>query len=283
MTTKDNTSSEQENSKNNLPNVFKVKKKNTNQNPSPEDQMTLEGALNSTDVGSWVNENKRQVVTGLVLLTVILFGGVSLYQAQKKGSLETTNQVYEFEKANYLDYIYPNQDENQETISQNETKELARLKENFNTNSEIFNMPSSWPNALQLVKKLNENNENQLALKVLESITGSKKFQSHMLRGVIALQTAFIYEELNQIDKALTLLELTSKTSPKVFKKEIYFFLGRLYMKKKDSKNAKVHFEYVLNMNKEKAKNEKEDNFVQLDNLEKLSKSYLSKLENSAN
>ena len=131
--------------------------------------------------------------------------------------------------------------------------------------AKILKNPGVFTLATDLATELKNQGALEDAIKILEGAIGNYS-NSNFAYYSIASNLATLYEDNNQIDKAISTLEAITKSKIKVMESKTYFDLGRLYKINGDLSNAHVNFNYVVT------------NFTS-DEYAKLAKIYLTEME----
>lgn len=214
---------------------------------------TLDQTLDKTDFGHFLHTHKALAIAILVAI-VAGTAGFSIYRNQSEESREQAmTEIYQFSTAKLSEF-------------QNKKITKEEILTSYNAlNPKVLKNPGIFSLATDLALELRNQGAIEDAIKVLEPALGNYATSNYAYY-LIALNLAVLYEDNNQLDKAIATLEGITKSKLKIMESKTYFDLGRLYKLKGDANNAHVNFNYVMT------------NFAS-DEYAKLAKIYMSEME----
>lgn len=192
----------------------------------------VDEALNQTELGGWIAQNKNLFI-GLVVAAVVgvIAFGVTTHLNTKKNN-EFANLVYDFEATKLDQYNSGNMT----------AKELV---DSWNTlPSDILGFGTHAAIELSIVEKLVNKGETDLALGLLEK--SAPHVKSNYLTYFYNTHLAAIYEDKGETDKAIDLLKKLLSSNSKFLEGKLYVDLGRLHLAKGEKDLAKSNFQYVI-------------------------------------
>jgi predicted negative regulator of RcsB-dependent stress response len=196
-------------------------------------QQTLEQTLERTDLGHVINENKKLILI-LAAVVVVLIIVFSFWRYQSNKTLENNlAEVYAFQK-DVVDKFVGGDLKEEDFISK--TKNLA---------SHLKGQPSLLPSLFKAIDKLTGLGKTTEAVAILEGWT--EQFSKDSFNFFfVAMKLVPLYENIQETDKAIVLTQKLIASSIDVARADNYLTLGRLQMKKGDSKSARDSLEFLL-------------------------------------
>lgn len=194
---------------------------------------TLEQALNKTDLGHVIYENRKLFFGILIAILVGATGFLLWKQSQKKAALDNSVKAFEFQSGIWAD------------VKAGKTGVPELVKAFDGLNSEVQVAPIMVPVVLEIGKFLFEKGQYAEAEAILSKV--SSKIKHPVSSFFISLQRAVILEKLGKIDEATSLLEPLAQNKDGVMPAKISLELGRLYLLKGEKGKAQTQFDYILN------------------------------------
>ncbi|MFZ4714880.1 MAG: tetratricopeptide repeat protein [Bacteriovoracaceae bacterium] len=214
---------------------------------------TLDQTFNKTDFGHFVATNKSLVI-GLLVFFLVGALGYSFYRSNAEEAHEKSmNEIFTFSQTKLKDF-------QTKKISKDDV--LAAYK---GLDAKVMKSQGMFTLSTELAMALRDQGEAAAAVSILAPVLDNFS-SSNYAYYFISANLAVLYEENNELDKAISSLENLTKAKVKVMEAKTYFDLGRLYKTKNDLSNARLNFNYVVS------------NFAQ-DDFAKLSKIYLMEME----
>lgn len=214
---------------------------------------TLDQTLEKTDFGHFLHTHKTLVIIFFVLI-VVGTAGFSIYRNQSEENREQAlTEIYKFTTTKFAEF---------------QTKKISKdeILASYNAlNPKVLKNPGIFSLATDLALELKNQGANDEAIKILESALNNYS-NSNYAYYLMASNLAVLYEDTNQLDKAISTLEGMTKSKVKIMESKTYFDLGRIYKLKGDINNASVNFNYVMS------------NFAS-DEYAKLARIYMSEME----
>ncbi|MCP4912071.1 MAG: tetratricopeptide repeat protein [Oligoflexia bacterium] len=201
-------------------------------NSSNVPSASVDEALNQTELGGWIAQNKNLFI-GLVVAAIVgvVAFGVSNHLTSKKNN-EFANLVYDFETTKLDQY-------NSGNLS---AKELV---DSWNTlPNDILGFGTHAAVELTIVETLIGKGETDLALGLLEKT--APHIKNNYLTYFYNTHLASIYEDKGETDKAIDLLKKLISSNSKFLEGKLYVDLGRLHLAKGENDLAKSNFQYVI-------------------------------------
>lgn len=202
--------------------------------------------FNDSEGSSFVAKNKAAVIALLlvIILAVIGYGVFSTFN--HKSNTEANARIFTYESGPLKTLVTTSNDVNAASA-------VVAFKDLHKANGNYFGM---LPVTLETADALINAKKYTEALEVLE--VGLKVADSSYGTFFVLSRMAVAYEDLNQNDKAIEVLQKMTSNKAKVFEGKIYLDLGRLYLKMGDKENARKQLTHVV----EKANSDSE--FVKL-------------------
>lgn len=203
---------------------------NTATNP---EQVTLEETLNKTDFGHWLYENRKPLFIVLALIFLSASGYGVLLKYQQSRNKDIAAQVFDFRQTTFAN------------LNESKIKDDEFITAFKTLPSEVIESVNMKVLVVEAVKKWALENKGQQMNQLLKLVYPSFKVQSFIdvLLGQIYMASL---ENLNQVDEALEVGKQIVTGPVKVMLPKVYLDLGRLNLLKKDTAQAKIHFDYVL-------------------------------------
>lgn len=215
-------------------------------------EQTLDQTLEKTDLGHVINENKKAILI-LAVVTVIAIIGYAFFSHQKSTQYnDSLSQVYSFEQEVINKY-------NEKKLTDDEF--IAKIKA---MPSHLTGQPALVPSLFVSLDTLIANGKRTEVISLLEAWEKHFNTSSYMYY-FLGLKLAPLYEDTNQYDKAIVVIQNLIASKIDMVKARMYLDLGRIYLKKDDKVHAKENFNFIL-------KNHSESE------ASKLAKLYLQKL-----
>lgn len=199
-----------------------------------QDVQTLEETLERTDLGHIINENKKLVGIVAGLIVAALIGYVVFAKVQNSREMELLDKAYDVEKTIFI----PFQDgkmKSDEFISK------------FNSiDKQLYTAGNLYPGLLESLNKLKS--EGKLTTEIMTTAQAwidslDKRSRLYLLAG---LSVGGMWEDLGEFDKALGIYENLVKRSSDLLKDQIFFNVGRMYIKKGDKTSAQKYFDFIF-------------------------------------
>jgi len=180
-------------------------------------------------------ENRVLIVAiGIFVLFVVIMGGV-YNSISDKNSDERLVKIFKFKEESLVKY------QNKGLSDVQYVDELVKFSKEIGSSVNLF------PLYIDSVDTLIKNRSLEKALEVLNSAEATFASKNEYMLYFIFVRKAVVLEDLNKVDEAIDLLKKLSSSPLKILPGKPYLDMGRLYLKKGDSVNAKVNFEYVVN------------------------------------
>ena len=194
---------------------------------------TLDQTLNQTDFGSVINDNKK-IIIGIGLVIVISIIAYSFYSNQSKKAYQASLvEAYTFESEVVIPF-------NEGKI--NSTEFLSKVG---SLPAHIKGTSSLVPSLFTAIDKITKEGKEKEAIEILESWKANFAKSSFMTY-FISLKLAPLYENSNEYDKAIDLLQNLIASKIDIMKSRAYLDIGRIYMKKGDKDLAQTNFKFII-------------------------------------
>ncbi|MCB9061783.1 MAG: hypothetical protein H6622_09700 [Halobacteriovoraceae bacterium] len=192
----------------------------------------IDEVLEQTELGSFVAKHKP-VIISVIVAAVVGLVALAVYSESKRNLFDDVSKVvYTFEKDVLSKY--------DEKIKDEQLKEeFLKLLDSAKGTNLIF------ATGIKTVDLLMEKEKYPIALEILEKISKLKTSNSY-LTYLINSRKAVLFENIGEIDKAISTLEGMSLSKTKLLESKRYFDLGRLYLDKGDKEKAKLNLDYLL-------------------------------------
>ncbi len=208
--------------------------------------------LAQTEVGEWIAKNKAAVISAVALIFVGIFGYGIFNHFQTKKHHKFAGELYQVTETKLADF-------KAKKINAAELKSAVS-----NTWAPMGSFTGAAPYIIQTADTLAEQGNYQEAYDLVAE--GSKRISNKETSYFFNIRAAAFAESLEgKTDVAIKHLKDILSSGVKYFEGKVYLDLGRLYLKKNDSKLAKDSFQWVVD-------NAKEAEF------RKMAKIYLSEL-----
>lgn len=198
-----------------------------------QESQVLEETLNKTDLGHLINENKKMVkiIGAVILVGIIAFAAFDQINTQNKAKL--LNKTFAVESSILTPYI------------EGKTKKADFINALKGIDANLVGQNTLVPSFLAATKKLSEEGDAKASIELMEAWSAklSKKSYFYLFLGTALASN---YEDNNQADKAIKLLESVLEQGKDLLKSKIYFDLGRLYLAQKMNDKAKANFDYII-------------------------------------
>jgi predicted negative regulator of RcsB-dependent stress response len=202
-------------------------------------EKALETTLEKTDFGHIINENKRPIliVGAIILLLIIGYSVMETVQSNKRS--EKLDSIFKVEQSVFNAYLDGKSDDNAFKTA------FASISNEFQAE------PNLVPPMMKAINKLEANKA--LDQSTLDKVTTwlSKMDKKNYLYLFTALRVAAIYEDHNQINKSIALLDGLIKNNTDFMLDRIHFDLGRFYLATGEKDKAKNHFNSVISLEQE--------------------------------
>lgn len=210
--------------------VFK-QKKGTKMSEATQTQ-TLEEALNRTDFGHVLYENRKVLLAAVISVLVVVTGYVAWKESKKSSALNQSVQVFEFQNKTWADAkagkVTP-----------------ADLVKSFSAlDKDVQTTPVMVPLALEMVKFLYEKEAFAEADTVLARLEGAKLHP--VAAFFVGTQRAVVLEKMGNGDGAIVSLENLAKMKDVLMPARLSVELARLYIAKGEKGKAQTQIEHVL-------------------------------------
>lgn len=197
--------------------------------------INLDETLNKTDLGQIINDNKKPILIGFMVILIAIVA-YSFFNYQQNISQEKDlTQAYEIKNTVFTPYF-------EDKIK---TAELFQKLEKVP--ADLVGHVSLVPSLLEAIKKAHTTSESELLshLSLIESwysnVKGKGKLDLFFTLSLIAL-----YEDNKMEQKAITEVERLISQKTEVLKSHLYLTLGRLYTNVGNQEKAKSTFKYLL-------------------------------------
>ena len=186
--------------------------------------------LKETEVGQVIAENKKLVIS-LVVLILLGVIGWGVYSSKQKSSYDAqATKLYQFSSTTYKDWL----------AEKVKTPEMISLYRKVS--SEVASFPGLFPFALEMSDQLIEKGMFNDAKEVLASL----KVEGELQKIFLSFRNAVVYEELGEYDQAIKTLESVLGSKLKLMESRVYLDLGRYYLKADNKEKARQNFEHVI-------------------------------------
>lgn len=198
-----------------------------------QETQTIDEALNRTDLGHVINENKKPIMLAALLLVIAIIGYSVFNQVSENNQMEMYDRVHKLENSLFTPFL--------------EDKKTANdfIKEFKNINNELVAEPNLVPSFLAAINKLDEVGKMDAALIETTALWWKKTNKANPLYLFLGVRLAALYEDAGKADDAVATLEGLVSLKPTYLKDKIHFDLGRLYLSKGDKKTAEDRFNYI--------------------------------------
>ena len=202
-------------------------------------EKTLEATLERTDFGHIINENKKPIliIGGIILLLIAGYSIMETVQSNKRS--EKLDSLFKVEDTVFNAY-------NDGKIDDNAFKTaFAGISNEFQAE------PNLVPPMLKSINKLETNKAlDPATLDKVKAWLG-KMDKKNYLYLFAAIRVAAIYEDHNQVNESISLLEGLIANKADFMLDKIHFDLGRFYKENGDKEKAKSHFNSVVALEQE--------------------------------
>jgi predicted negative regulator of RcsB-dependent stress response len=202
---------------------------NSTTNATPE----VDRELAQTEFGEWIVQNKAAVISAVLLIFVGIFGYGIFNHLQTKKHNEYASSLYNMVDTKLADFKAKKID-------------AAALKSAVNTTWEpMGGFAGAAPFIIQVADALAAEGNYQEAYDLVAA--GATRISNRETGYFFNIRAAAFAESLDgQTDAAIGHLKDILASGSKYFEGKIYLDLGRLYLKKKDTKLAKDSFQWVV-------------------------------------
>jgi tetratricopeptide (TPR) repeat protein len=199
-----------------------------------QDVQSMEETLNKTDLGSLINENKKTVGVIAALLVVGLITFVGYSRVRESNQKEMLNKAFALEQSVFEAY------QTNKLKSEDFLAKFQAIDSSFYGQENLYPPLIAALTKLKADKKLNEEvmGKVQLWLNALD-----KRSRLYLITG---LSVASLWEDLQKYDRSIGIYEELKKRPSDLLKDQIFFNLGRMYMKTQDKAAAQKHFEFIF-------------------------------------
>lgn len=197
--------------------------------------INLDETLNKTDLGQIINDNKKPILIGFMVILIAIVAYSFFNYQQNISQEEDLTQAYEIKNTVFTPYF-------EDKIK---TAELFQKLEKVP--ADLVGHVSLVPSLLEAIKKAHTASESELLshLSLIESwysnVKGQGKLDLFFTLSLIAL-----YEDNKMEQKAITEVERLISQKSEVLKSHLYLTLGRLYTNVGNQEKAKSTFKYLL-------------------------------------
>jgi predicted negative regulator of RcsB-dependent stress response len=193
---------------------------------------TLEQALNKTDFGHLLYENRKLFFGFLLTIVIGVTGWVTYKESQKTSALKESVEVFDFQTKYWAE------------AKGGKITGLELLSAFEKLDSKIQATPVMLPLALEMAKFLFEKGQFAEANTLLSKVEGTTKHPVSSF--FVGMQRAIILEQLGKIDEAIASVEKVAQIKDVLVPARVFIELGRLYTLKGDKGKAQTQFDYVL-------------------------------------
>ena len=197
-------------------------------------EKTLDATLERTDFGHIINENKRTIliIGAIILFLIIAYSIMDTVQSNKRS--ERMDAIFKVEQTVFADYLDGKKDD-------------AAFKSAFaSLSNELQAEANLIPSMLQALNKLEKNNALDTVTLSTADTWMKKMDKKNNLYLFTAIRMSAIYEDQNQLDKSIALMEELLGNKAAIMQDRIHFDLGRWYLTKGSKAKAKEHFDSVI-------------------------------------
>lgn len=203
-----------------------------NEEISLEEEIIIDAKKSS--LGEWMLENSKAFFIIVGLLSVGSLGSVWFNNWSESKKMDSIAKVFDYKETTLKKFSDKKADEKLD-----EKKIVADFK-TFATNTNF--KEALIPVALELSNQMTDKKD---ALTILSVVSKDIK-NTHMGSGLIKVQMASFYEDLDDIDNGIKVLSELKATAPDFLKSYTYFNLGRLYRRSGENEKAKSEFTYLI-------------------------------------
>lgn len=203
---------------------------------------TLEEALNKTDFGHVLYENRKVLLAALLSVLVVVTGYVGWKESKKSSAMNQSVKVFEFQNKIWTDAkagkVAP-----------------AELAKSFNElDKDVQTAPVMIPIVLEMGKFLFEKDALTEADSILARLDATKLHP--VAAFFVGTQRAVVLEKMGNVDGAISSLENLAKIKDVLMPAKLSVELARLYIAKGEKGKAQTQIEHVLSTypNDEQAK-----------------------------
>ncbi|MDA8792060.1 hypothetical protein N9N67_02370 [Bacteriovoracaceae bacterium] len=218
------------------------------------DIQEIEQSLDKTTLGHFVNENKNSIlIAGFIV--VVLAIGYSFFESKKNAvQTEVTSAIYDYQK-NYVNkYFDQKKDPNpaaapgqkKPEVKPEDKVEFATVVSEYKALSpELQNHRSMLPVNLKLINELVELNRSSEAVGIAQDFYKAN-LGSNEETYLMGLRLSVLLENENKVDEAIAVLEKINGLPLKWMEAKNFLDLGRLYLKKDNTKKATDNFNFLI-------------------------------------
>lgn len=204
-----------------------------------EETQTLEQTLEKTDFGHFVNQNKKNILIGLVVILVGI-GAFSFFQHNSKVQAnKALAEIYSYQDSK----ITPLLKKAPKDITAEDKESLLVALEK--APMEFFSEANFLASALNISSLLNDKEYAARLTPIFERFLKHTKASDTKMFFIVN-KLAVNYENSAQNEKAIETLEKLVAMEMPVLKAKIYLDLGRLYKKTGNLDKARANFNYVV-------------------------------------
>lgn len=195
----------------------------------------IDETLNKTDFGQVINENKKPIMIGFVLILVGIVAYSVFSHFQAKQHTVKLNKAFDIQATVFTPYL------------EGKTKTADFIKSLKEVNQSFVGEVTLVPAFLEALNKLNKEDKAALIaeLALVEAWYKNLKTGTE-LQMLFGLSLVSLYEDNKKYDEAIKVLEVLIASKNDVLKSKLYLDLGRIYLSKNDKTNAASNFQFIV-------------------------------------
>lgn len=198
-----------------------------------QEAQTLEETLNKTDLGHVINENKKSIIIGGIILVLLIIGYSIFDQMQTSNKFEKMDRIFTVEQTVFKPFI------------EGKTSAIDFKKKLGDINNELVAEPNLVPALIESINLLDQKGEVDEATITIANNWLQKLSTTSSIYLFLGLRMAALYEDAGSLDESIKTLEGMVAHKNTMFKDRIHFDLVRLYTKKGDTAKANERYEFL--------------------------------------
>lgn len=193
---------------------------------------TIEQAMNKTDLGHVLYENRKTLVAVIVALLIGVTAFFTWKKIQRSNAHDTAKEAFEFQNGVWAEA----------KLGKRSGAELVKAFGELDNS--VRSATVVLPLALEMSKFLYDKGEFSEANEILSLVPEMENPTANFFLG---MQKAVTLEKVGKVDEAITVLEKLVAQKDSLVPGTVAVDLGRLYLAKGEKGKAQTQFDYVIN------------------------------------